>query len=113
MCLNGMGVMCLCLWMIAHMFGADGSAMLSARASLVRLVVHRSSVCSCIARLPFVCRYSARDMGARASDRLSDRLSDRASLVCLIVHRSCIARLSARASLVCLIVCLLVHRSSV
>ena len=86
--------MCLCLWMIAHMFGADGSAMLSARASLVRLVVHRSSVCSCIARLPFVCRYSARDMGARASDRLSDR----ASLVRLIVR---------------LIVRLLVHRSSV
>ena len=52
--------MYLCLWMIAHMFGAEGSAMLSARASLVRLVVHRSSVCSCIARLPFVCRYSAR-----------------------------------------------------
>ena len=104
--------MCLRLWMIAHMFGADGSAMLSARASLVRLVVHRSSVCSCIARLPFVCRYSARDMGARASDRPSDRLSDRASLVRLIVrllvHRSsvcsCIARLSdrlsARASLI-------------
>ena len=100
--------MCLCLWMIAHMFGADGSAMLSARASLVRLVVHRSSVCSCIARLPFVCRYSARDMGARASDRLSDRASLVRLIVRLLVHRSsvcsCIARLSdrlsARASLI-------------
>ena len=100
--------MCLCLWMIAHMFGADGSAMLSARASLVRLVVHRSSVCSCIARLPFVCRYSARDMGARASDLLSDRASLVRLIVRLLVHRSsvcsCIARLSdrlsARASLI-------------
>ena len=88
--------MCLCLWMIAHMFGADGSAMLSARASLVRLVVHRSSVCSCIARLPFVCRYSARDMGARASDRLSDRASLVRLIVCLLVHRSSVTDLSVR-----------------
>ena len=100
MCLNGMGVMCLCLWMIAHMFGADGSAMLSARASLVRLVVHRSSVCSCIARLPFVCRYSARDMGARASDRLSDRASLVRLIVRLLVHRSSVCSVAA-PSLVC------------
>ena len=80
--------MYLCLWMIAHMFGADGSAMLSARASLVRLIIRYSSVCSCIARLPFVCRYSARDMGARASDRLSDRASLVRLIVRLIVHRS-------------------------
>ena len=89
--------MCLCLWMIAHMFGAEGSALLSARASLVCLLVHRSSACSCIARLPFVCRYSARDMGARASDHPSAR----ASLVRLLVHRSCIARASLALPFVC------------
>ena len=87
MCLNGMGVMYLCLWMIAHMFGADGSAMLSARASLVRLVVHRSSVCSCIARLP-----------ARAS------LVCRSFAATLLVHQLCIAGLPVPLPLVCLLV---------
>ena len=85
--------MCLCLWMIAHMFGADGSAMPSARASLVhlivRLIVHRS----CIAR-----------PSDRASDRPSDRPSDRASLVRLIVrllvHLIVRSSISARASVV-------------
>ena len=113
--------MCLCLWMIAHMFGAEGSALLSARASLVCLLVHRSSVCSCIARLParasLVCRsFAATLLETWALVHLIVRL-----IVCLIVHRSsvcsCIARLSdrlsARASLVCLIVRLIVHRSSV
>ena len=111
--------MCLCLWMIAHMFGAEGSALLSARASLVCLLVHRSSACSCIARLPFVCRYSARDMGARASDRLSDRASlvrlivrlivrrssvtDLSVRPYLLVHRLCIARLPVPLPLVCLL----------
>ena len=71
------------------------------------LVVHRSFA----VRLPFVCRYSARDMGARASDRPSDR----ASLVRLIklwslprgwsvadlsVRLSSATRQSARPSLV-------------
>ena len=102
MCLNGMGVMYLCLWMIAHMFGADGSAMLSARASLVRLVVHRSSVCSCIARLPFVCRYSARASvvhrwsACSSAARLSARRCPVVGLP-LICH-ACIARLSPRLS---------------
>ena len=94
--------MYLCLWMIAHMFGADGSAMLSARASLVRLVVHRSSVCSCIARLPFVCRYSARASVVHRSSACSSaaRLSARRCPVVglpLICH-ACIARLSPRLS---------------
>ena len=76
------------------MSGADGSGMPSPRAMvtrllvrllvhrssvtglplvrlLVRLLVHRSSACSCIAGLPFVCRCSARVMGARPSDRPS------------------------------------------
>ena len=94
--------MYLCLWMIAHMFGADGSAMLSARASLVRLVVHRSSVCSCIARLPFVCRYSARASvvhrwsACSSAARLSARRCPVVGLP-LICH-ACIARLSPRLS---------------
>ena len=83
------------------------------------LVVHRSSVWSCIARLSFVCRYSARDMGARASDRVSGcaslvrlivRLIVRRSSVTdlsvrpyLLVHRLCIARMPVPLPLVCLL----------
>ena len=123
------------------MSGADGSALPSARVMvtrlLVRLLVHRSSVTglplvrllvclfvhlssvsraslvhrSCIAGLPFVCRCSARVMGARPSDHpLLVRLIIRRSSVTdlsarpyLFVHRLCIARppprLSVRASL--------------
>ena len=117
MCLNGMGVMYLCLWMIAHMFGADGSAMLSARASLVRLVVHRSSVCSCIARLPFVCRYSARASvvhrwsACSSAARLSARRCPVVGLP-LICH-ACIARLSPRLSAGLPLSCRWSSRSSV
>ena len=70
--------MCLCLWMIAHMFGADGSAMLSARASLVRLIV----------RL-IVRRSSVTDLSVRPY---------------LLVHRLCIARLPVPLPLVCLLI---------
>ena len=97
--------MCLCLWMIAHMFGADGSAMLSARASLVRLVVHRSSVCSCIARLSD--RLSARASLVRLIVRLIVRRSSVTDLSVrpyLLVHRLCIARLPVPLPLVCLLI---------
>ena len=73
------------------------------------LVVHRSSVWSCIARLSFVCRYSARDMGARASDRVSGCASLVRLIVCLIIRL--IVRLIIRL-IVRLIIRLIVHRSS-
>ena len=134
-----MGVMCACLWMIARMPVADGSALPSPRVMvtrlLVRLLVHRSSVTglplvrllvclfvhlSCIARpparaslvLPFVCRCSARVMGARPSDHpLLVRLIVRRSSVTdlsarpyLLVHRLCIARMPVPLPLVCLLI---------
>ena len=70
------------------------------------LVVHRSFA----VRLPFVCRYSARDMGARASDRVSGCASLVRLIVCLIIRL--IVRLIIRL-IVRLIIRLIVHRSSV
>ena len=87
---------------------------------LVRLLVHRScvcssvcsSACSCIAGLPFVCRCSARVMGARPSDHpLLVRLfvhrssvTDLSARPYLLVHWLCIARMPVPLPLVCLLV---------
>ena len=134
--------MCLCLWMIAHMFGADGSAMLSARASLVRLVVHRSSVSSSFCWsaaflslvLPLLCLF-VRHWSLTGPSLVCllvslcsvtypslPRLLGSWSLTCLLVSylsllcRCSVAPLpdrpSGRASLVHLIVRLVVHRWS-